>query len=236
MRMPDKDRGAQLALDLPFEERRGAEDFFVSASNEAAFAAVDAWPDGWTDPLLVLVGPQGAGKSHLAAIWADRAHAWRPAAEEITLAAAPHLMSSGALLVEDVDRGVADEAALFHILNGVRERKGTMLLTARSEPSAWPIATPDLMSRLRRAPLASIDAPDDALLRALLIKLFMDRQLTVDTGIVETIISRAERSFAAARAVVERLDQAALAAGRRITRAMALDVIAGLSDHREGES
>lgn len=217
----------QLALELPFEEKRGPEDFFVSSSNEAAYAAIEAWPD-WIDPVLALVGPEGAGKSHLAAIWADRAHAWRIAASEIAAGEVPHLVSAGGLVIEDADRGPRDEQALFHLLNAMRERKGFVLVTARREPSAWGLATADLESRLRRAPLVSIAAPDDALLRALLVKLFVDRQLTVDTGVIESIILRAERSFAAARRIVEAIDRAGLAAARRITRPFALAVIEGV--------
>jgi chromosomal replication initiation ATPase DnaA len=226
---PRGDAVSQLALDLPFEEQRGAEDFFVSASNEAAFAAIESWPD-WPDPLLVMVGPEGAGKSHLAAIWAERAHAWRCAPQAISVADVPHLVSNGALLIEDLDRAAAvDETALFHLVNAMRERGGAILVTARTDPAGWGLATPDLVSRLRRAPAASIAAPDDDLLRALLVKLFMDRQLTVDTRVIDTIILRAERSFAAASAIVEALDQAALASGRRITRAMAQNAIARLT-------
>lgn len=223
--MPRPDQSRQLALELPFEERRGSEDFFVGPSNEAAWAAVEAWPD-WPDPLLVLVGPEGSGKSHLAGIWAERAHAWRRSADAI--ADAPHLASAGALVIEDIDRGAVDEASFFHLLNMMRDRDGFILATARSEPSRWRLATPDLASRIRRAPLARIAAPDDALLRALLVKLFLDRQLTVDTAVIETIIARSERSFAAARRVVEALDQAGLSLGRRITRAMAQTVIESL--------
>ncbi|WP_342362443.1 hypothetical protein [Terrarubrum flagellatum] len=222
----------QLPLELPFEEKRGAEDFFVSASNEAAYAAIESWPDGWTDALLVLVGPEGAGKSHLAAIWAERAHAWRAPAV-LRAGDVPHLVSNGALLIEDADRARLDEAELFHLINVMRERGGFVLMTARTEPGSWGLSTPDLVSRLRRAPVAAIEAPDDGLLRALLVKLFMDRQLTVDTRVIETIISRGERSFAAARSIVDALDQEALAAGRRITRAMAQETIARLSAAQE---
>ena len=233
--MPRSDAPEQIPLDLPFEERRGAEDFFVSACNEAAYAAIESWPAGWTDPALIIIGPAGAGKSHLAAIWAERARAVRPSLGAIGLNDVPRLAAEPALLMEDVDRNGLDDAVLFHLINAVRDRGGSLLLTARSEPSTWPIAAPDLLSRLRRAPCVTIAPPDDGLLRALLVKLFMDRQLTVDTRVIETIILRAERSFAAARAIVDALDQAALAAGRRITRAMAQDVIANLSDPHEVE-
>ncbi|OJY35419.1 MAG: hypothetical protein BGP06_06030 [Rhizobiales bacterium 65-9] len=226
----------QIPLDLPFEERRGVEDFFVSASNEAAHAAIESWPKGWLDPVLVLVGPEGAGKSHLASIWADRAHAWRRRPGAVAVADVPHLVSNGALLIDDADREPLDEAAMFHLINAMRERNGSLLITAQTEPAAWTIATPDLRSRLRRAPLARIGAPDDSLLRALLVKLFTDRQLRVDTRVVDMIVARAERSFAAARSVVEALDQAALAAGRPVTRVLVQDVLARMFEPEGGES
>ncbi len=133
----------------------------------------------------------------------------------------PHLASAGALVLEDADQGGLDEPALFHLLNLIRSRKGYLLLTARSAPEAWALATPDLLSRLRLAPVAAIGAPDDALLRAVLVKHFIDRQLVVDVGTVEALALRMERSFAAARDIVERLDRLSLEHGRRITRAMA---------------
>lgn len=234
--MPPDDATGQLPLALPFEERRGAEDFFVSASNAAAHAALEAWPDGWADPLLVLVGPEGAGKTHLASIWADRAGAWRRTTGPIDLRVEPGLLTERALLIEDVDRDPPGDAALFHLINAARERQAAMLLTARRPPAAWGVQAPDLLSRLRRAPIVEIAAPDDELLRALLVKLFMDRQLAVDTRVIDTIISRAERSFAVMRAIVDALDLSALAAGRRITRAMAQEAAERLSPPREVES
>ncbi len=213
-------RARQLALDLPVEERLGVEDFLVSDCNEAAYGLIEAWP-AWPDPILRLEGPEGCGKSHLAAIWAARAHAWTVPARDVRQERVPHLASAGALVLEDADQGGLDEPALFHLFNLIRSRKGYLLLTARSAPEAWALATPDLLSRLRLAPVAAIGAPDDALLRAVLVKHFIDRQLVVDVGTVEALALRMERSFAAARDIVERLDRLSLEHGRRITRAMA---------------
>jgi chromosomal replication initiation ATPase DnaA len=220
-------RPRQLVFDLPVDSRHGVEDFLIGPSNEAAYGLVESWPN-WPDAWLRLVGPEGAGKTHLAAIWAGRAHAWTVPVADVTDANVPHLVSGGALVVEDCDRGLRDEAALFHLMNAVKARGGFLLLTARTAPDRWGLRVPDLLSRLRLAPHATIDPPDDALLRALLVKLFIDRQLVVDTGIIEALTLRMERSFAAARAIVDALDRLSLERGRRVTRALAGEVLAEL--------
>ncbi|MBS7695728.1 MULTISPECIES: hypothetical protein [unclassified Chelatococcus] len=219
----------QLPLDLPVEPRQGAEDFLVGPANTAAFSLVEAWPH-WPDPVVLLVGPEGSGKSHLAAIWRERSGAMvvrasdldESSLEETLLAAKPQ-----AILVEDCDRGLVDEHALFHLLNVMRTR-GHALLTARSLPGAWGLSVPDLLSRLRLATLAEMGSPDDALLRAVLVKLMVDRQLMVDAGVIETLVTRMERSFAAAQRIIAALDHEALSRGRRITRVMANAVLQGM--------
>lgn len=220
-------RPRQLAFDLPVDSRHGVEDFLIGPSNEAAYGMIEAWPH-WPEAWLRLVGPEGAGKTHLAAIWAKAAHAWVVPVSEVTEENVPHLISGGALVVEDCDRGPRDEAALFHLMNAIKAKRGSLLLTARSAPDLWSVRIPDLLSRLRLAPHATIAPPDDALLRALLVKLFIDRQLIVDAGIIEALTLRMERSFAAARALVDALDRLSLERGRRVTRALAGEVLAEL--------
>lgn len=220
-------RPRQLAFDLPIDSRHGIEDFLIGPSNEAAYGLVEAWPD-WPDSWLRLVGPEGAGKTHLAAIWAKRAHAWIVPAADVVDANVAHLVSGGALVVEDCDRGLRDEAALFHLMNAIKARGGHLLLTARTAPDAWGLRVPDLLSRLRLAPHATIEPPDDALLRALLVKLFIDRQLVVDTGLIEMLALRMERSCAAARELVDVIDKLSLERGRRVTRALANEALARL--------
>ena len=215
----------QLALELPVDPRHGVEDFLVGASNEAAYGLIEAWPE-WPDRVLRLVGPEGSGKSHLAAIWAERAHGWTVPAAEVTSARVEHLVSAGALVIEDADRGLADEAALFHLLNLVRGRGGWLVITGRSAPDRWGLTTPDLLSRLRLAPQAEIGSADDALLRAVLVKHLIDRQLVVDINVVEALALRMERSFAGALRVVEALDRLSLERGRRVTRAMVTELLA----------
>ena len=223
--MPARPR--QLAFDLPVDSRHGVEDFLIGPSNEAAYGLVESWPH-WPEPWLRLVGPEGAGKTHLAAIWAKAAHAWTVPIVEVTAASVPHLVSGGALVVEDCDRGVTDEPALFHLMNAIKAKRGFLLLTARAAPDYWGLRVPDLLSRLRLAPHATIEPPDDALLRAVLVKLFIDRQLIVDAGIIEMLAQRMERSFAAAQALVDTLDRLSLERGRRVTRPLATEALAAL--------
>ena len=214
----------QLALDLPTEPRFGREDFLVSPSNHVAFETFERWPE-WPDPMLLLLGPTGAGKSHLAAIWARRAGARVLAASALPRADLPDLARAGAVLIEDADTARGVEREMFHLINLVRSSGGSLAMTARTWPDGWGVALPDLLSRLRLAPAVEIAEPDDALVRAVLIKLFVDRQLMVDATVVEFLALRIERSLASARAVVEALDREALERGRAVTRPMASELL-----------
>jgi chromosomal replication initiation ATPase DnaA len=214
----------QLTLELPLEPRFGREDFLVSPSNERAYALIERWPD-WPDTILLLEGPKGSGKSHLAAIWAAQSHGWTVDAFEVGTDRVPHLVSNGALVIEDLHSAEGDEPALFHLLNLARERRAYVLITTAVAVGELPIRTPDLKSRLRLAPSVSLDPPDDALLRAVLVKLFIDRQLVVDTTVVDFLALRIERSLAAAAEAVAALDREALSRGRRITRPMAAELV-----------
>jgi chromosomal replication initiation ATPase DnaA len=214
----------QLTLELPLEPRFGREDFLVSPSNERAYALIERWPD-WPDTILLLEGPKGSGKSHLAAIWAAQSHGWTVDAFEVGTDRLPHLVSNGALVIEDLHSAGGDEPALFHLLNLARERRAYVLITTAVAVGELPIRTPDLKSRLRLAPSVSLDPPDDALLRAVLVKLFIDRQLVVDTTVVDFLALRIERSLAAAAETVAALDREALSRGRRITRPMAAELV-----------
>ncbi len=216
-------RPRQLALDLAPGPGFDRENFLVSGSNERAYALVEAWPD-WPDPVLLLVGPPGAGKSHLGAIWASEAGARVLSAAALD-AADLEALASTPLLVEDLDRACPAQARLFHLLNLVRERGSGLLLTARAPPEAWGLALADLVSRLRLAPRAEIGSPDDALMRAVLVKLLVERQLVVDTRLVDYAALRLGRSLDAARLFVDEIDRRALALKARITRKMAAEVI-----------
>ena len=218
------DSPRQLPLDLPIETRLEAEDFLISPSNEIAFHYLEKWPN-WPDRVLLLTGPKASGKSHLAAVWSAQSRAWTEKASDIVLDRVPYLVSSGALVIEDCDQSTLDEHAMFHLVNAARERGTYLLLTARKGPMEWNIKTPDLISRLRLAPEVKIDRPDDALLNAVLFKLFIDRQLVIDTTIIAFIQGRIERSIAAARDFVERLDREGLARGKPITRSLAAQLL-----------
>jgi chromosomal replication initiation ATPase DnaA len=213
-------RPRQLALALDHSESFAREDFLTGPSNETALALIERWPD-WPDRMMLLVGPQGAGKSHLAAIWAAAAGARTAAARSIAAANLPAALATGALVLEDLAERRFDEHALFHLVNIAREERAFVLMTARSTPAAWNIAVPDLASRLRVVPVVELAAPDDALLRALVVKLFADRQLAVEETLVAYLANRIERSFAAVHRAVEMLDREALRQQRPVTRALA---------------
>jgi len=213
----------QLALALPHAESFAREDFLTGAPNEAALAMIERWPD-WPDRALALVGPEGAGKSHLAAIWAEIAGARRVSARALGETDLMAALATGALVIEDAPARL-DERALFHLLNLIREEEAFLLITAQAAPARWQVALPDLASRLRAVPAVALSAPDDALLRAVLVKLFADRQLGVDMSLVSYLATRIERSFAAARAVVETLDREALRMQRPVTRALAAELL-----------
>ena len=247
----------QLALALPHAESFAREDFLAGAPNEAALAMIERWPD-WPDRVLALVGPEGAGKSHLAAIWAEIAGARRVSARALGETNLIGALATGALVIEDAparlthvpqkwapvlrdgtcaqespeqddeakrSRPALDERALFHLLNLIREEEAFLLITAQAAPGRWGVALPDLASRLRAVPTVALSAPDDALLRAVLVKLFADRQLGVDMSLVGYLATRIERSFAAARAAVEALDREALRMQRPVTRALAAELL-----------
>jgi len=211
----------QLPLNLPHEPSFAREDFLESSANVEALRAIEAWPN-WAGRMLLLIGPAGSGKSHLGAIWARSSGATIAEAKAL-----PQAFDAPALLVEAADRIGAAEASLFHLINQAREAGAGVLLTARSPPDAWGLKTPDLTSRLRLALTARLKPPDDDLARAVLFKLFADRQLAVDPSVIAYIALRIERSLGAARAIVEALDREGLARGRAVTRAMAADVLKG---------
>ncbi len=222
----------QLVLDLALAPRYGAEDYLVTSSVAAAHALVTRWPE-WPGRAMLLSGPEGAGKSHLAAVWAARAGADVFAARELDMATLDGAPPDACVVVEDIDDPAADETALFHLLNLTREKPLWLLLTSRQEASLpWP-RLPDFASRMRALPVARIEAPDDALMRAVLVKLFDDRQLLVDEDVVDFILRRIERSIGMARRAVAEIDREALAEGRRITRPVASRVLERLEDGNE---
>lgn len=214
----------QLALALDHTENLTRDDFLAGPSNAAALAMIESWPD-WPNRVMALAGPGGSGKSHLAAIWAAQSGARFLSARALQETHLPAALATGALVIEDIAEDGLDERALFHLLNLARQDDAWLLLTARTPPTQWKLGLADLASRLRAVPCSTLAAPDDALLRAVIVKLFADRQLAVDEALVGYLASRIERSFAAARAAVALLDQEALRRKRPVNRALAADLL-----------
>ncbi len=218
--MPPRPR--QLALALDHRENYAREDFLAGPCNEGPLQLIDCWPD-WPANALALVGPEGSGKTHLAMIWAAAAGARVISARALHEAELPSALATGALVVEDAGPG-ADERALFHLINLAREETAFLLFTAPTVPATWPVAIPDLASRLRALPVITLQPPDDAMLRAVLVKLAADRQLLLDESVVSYLSTHIERSFAAARAAIIALDNEALRQRRPPTRALAAEM------------
>ncbi len=215
----------QLALDLPARAARGRAEFFVSEANAAALAALDGWR-GWPGGKQALMGPEGSGKTHLAHVWAEAAGARVVPAAGLTEADLPMLADHGRVAVEDVPRaGPGAQTALLHLHNLLAARGGALLMTGRGAPSRWDVALPDLASRIEAAGAARLHAPDDALLAALLVKLFADRQVQAPPALIGWLLPRMERSFAAAQRIVAGLDALALAEGRPVSRALAARIL-----------
>lgn len=215
----------QLTFDLPVRVSRGRGDFFVSAANELAVARLDDTA-GWTRGKLALTGPEGAGKSHLAHVWAEA-----EGAVVTDLDALPALDLAGIATPMAVELPEADafapatEETLFHLHNHMATAGLPLLLIARTAPARWPVALPDLKSRMQATDVVRIEEPDDALLTAVLVKLFADRQLQVPPGVIGWLATRMERSFAQTQRLVAALDETALAERRGITRTLAQQVL-----------
>jgi chromosomal replication initiation ATPase DnaA len=213
----------QLILDLAQRPALGAEDFLISQSNQAAADIIDRWPH-WPHASVVVVAPPGAGKTHLANVWRLRSGAARIEAHALGEEEVEN--AKGVLLVEDLHAGIGNERALFHLLNLVREHKTSMLLTSRALPGELDVRLPDLRSRLRALPVVVISPPDQALLKGVLVKHFADRQLAVEPPVVGYIALHMEQSMEAAAAIVADIDRAAMASHRKVTRALAAEIMA----------
>jgi chromosomal replication initiation ATPase DnaA len=202
----------QLAIDLPHTPALGRADFLVSGCNSAALGLIERWPD-WPARRVVLHGPESSGKSHLAQLWCAESGAQLLVGASL----APHdpLLGNGpgppGIAVDDAE--AAPEIALLHLYNSCAEAGIGLLVVSRQAPASWPVALPDLASRLRAMAAVGIEPPDDALLAAVLVKHFADRQLRVMPAVIGYLVPRMERSFAMATALATRLDVLALAAG-----------------------
>jgi len=218
------DPSRQLAIDLPPRPAHGRADFLASECNRAALEQIDRWPD-WPGRRLVLYGPASSGKSHLARLWCAESGARYVPARDL---ASELPLANGALppamVVDDAE--AASERALLHLFNSCAEAGTALLVVSRNAPAAWAIDLPDLASRLRAMPAVGIDMPDDALLAAVLVKHFADRQLPVAPGLIVYLLRRIGRSFADAATVAAHLDAAALSSGGPITIPLARKVLA----------
>jgi DnaA regulatory inactivator Hda len=218
----------QLPLELGHRPALGRDDFLVSDSNGEAVRWIDVWPD-WPAPGLVIAGPQASGKSHLAQVW--RARSGAIAVDRAALAepgAPARLAAHRNVAIDDADQ-LRDERNLLHLYNLVAEAGGSLLLTAAEPPARWAVTLADLRSRLSALPVVEIRAPDDALIQAVLVKLFADRQLRVDPELVSYLASRLDRSLVVATNAVDILDRAALSAQRALTIPFARETLRGAS-------
>lgn len=216
----------QLSFDLPVRPALSREDFFVAPGNALAVALIDGW-ESWSGAKMALTGPEGAGKTHLAHVWAALSGARVIAAVDVSEAMVPELATQN-LVIEDVPQIAGDaarEAALFHLHNLALAQGRSLLFTGRGALAHWPLTLPDLKSRMQGATEATLSPPDDALLAAVLAKHFADRQLRTSPDLIAYLVTRISRSFAAAADAAARLDRAALAAKRPVTRALAREVL-----------
>ncbi|PWC39646.1 DnaA/Hda family protein [Azospirillum sp. TSO35-2] len=222
---------AQIPLDLGHRTAMGCEDFLVAPSNADAVAWLDRWPS-WPAPALTVHGPAGCGKTHLAQVWRARSRAVVTGGDALDKADLPGLLAAAnAVVVEEADRVAghpAREEALFHLYNLAREQNGHLLLLSRKAPSRWRARLADLRSRIKGAPAVEVRPPDDALLAAVLVKLFADRQLRPGLEVITYLLARMERSLDFARRLVAALDHASLAAHRGVTVPLAREVLADL--------
>jgi chromosomal replication initiation ATPase DnaA len=220
---------AEKPRQLPFDLGHGIgysrDDLVVSRSNAAAAALIDRWPD-WPSSVVILAGPAGCGKTHLASIWCERTGALSIGGLEIGKALQG--LAGRPALIDDIDALPIDLQGFFHLINAVRASNSHLLLTARRFPSAWGVNLPDLASRLKAAATIEIHEPDDLLLAGVITKLFADRQVAVEPHVVQYLVRRIERSLATAMRVVERLDRAALEQKSRITRALAAETVSAM--------
>jgi chromosomal replication initiation ATPase DnaA len=215
-----------MSLDLPRCSLSGRDDFIVAPSNKLAVSMVDTWPD-WKAPWLALYGPAGAGKSHLASVWAQRSKARLAVLDDLSVDTVPDLISAGALVLdaEAFTINPVAEGALFHLINLVKEEGAYLLLTTRIAPALWNVTSDHLRSRLRAMPSGEIGEPDDELLSEVMAKLFKDRQITIDEHVIAYLVPRMERSLLAANRLVDRLDQLSLERQRPITKPLAAEVL-----------
>jgi chromosomal replication initiation ATPase DnaA len=225
--MPTKSE--QLLLDLPHREALGRDDFLVTSSNMAAVELVDQWPN-WPTYGAVLVGPESCGKTHLVEVWRQRSAAVKIVAKALETAEVPNLLEGNAAAIEDLHEREVDERAIFHALNFAKQEGKFILFTSRLHTHKLDFKISDLSSRLNSLPAVQIEPPDDTLLRGVLVKLFADRQLMVDEGLINYTLLRMPRSLATARRLVGKIDHLALTEKAEVSKALVARVLSKLEN------
>ena len=216
----------QMTFDLHVKTALGREDFFVSPANALAVKVLESWHD-WPSNKLALIGPKGAGKTHLTQVWASDTGAVVVPSRDLATADIPTL-AEHPIAVEDVQDIATDmpaQKALFHLHNLAQANGTPLLVTSDAAPNHWALTLPDLQSRMTATTITILSPPDDALLSAVLIKLFTDRQIDVTPKLIAYLLKRMDRSFDAAGTLVNALDKAALAKGGAITHKLAAQVL-----------
>jgi len=217
----------QLILNLQHRPAFGRDDFMVTECNQEALSFIELWPN-WPGPLVWLCGPPGCGKSHLAAVWQEQSGANQLDQSQI-ISDSIGITRDFCCFFIDLLEGIENERSWLSFYNAVTEQGGSILVTSLFPPATWNFLIPDLGSRLRAAPVIKIAKADDELLEAVLIKLFIDRQLHVQPEVISYLLRRMDRSLAAAGKIVELLDNAALAEQRMITVPLARSVMKSYS-------
>jgi len=210
-------------LDLPTRSARGRHDFIVSKSNEETILWLDSWPE-WPMHGLVVCGPHGSGKTHLGCLWKDRSNAIEVQGSEVPEVLEIVRENERVLTCFVDDADTANPEPLLHLFNHMYSKGGYLLLTAKKPPAAWQLPLPDLMSRLKSLPISEIGLPDDDLLKGILFKMFDDKQVLVNSDLINFIVSRMNRSYGSALEIVERLNEESLSKKRAITIPFVRDV------------
>ena len=238
--MTNKKDITQLALDFPHRPSLGREDFMVAGCNYEAVATIDLWPN-WPYFAICIYGPTGCGKTHLANVFAQMVAAHTPHPYRIPFIKASQLTkemahtlfeTSPQIVIEDLDN-LRNQEALFHLYNTYRDLGGNILFTSSNAPARINFCLPDLRSRMNIVPALEIKAPDDDLLMALLVKLFMDRQITPSPELLGFLLKNIQRSFSYTRKIVEEIDNISLAKKRAISISIAKEAIATLNSDRQ---
>ncbi len=226
--MSNSQTGKQIPFDLGHRAAMGREDFLIAPSNEDAVAWIDLWPD-WPAPVLIIYGPVASGKSHLAAVWSEKANAASIDPSALNDTSIRGLAENARhLVIEDADAligNVEREKGLFHLYNLFKEEKRSILITLNEPPVRRTFAVPDLASRLRAAPCVAIREPDDVLLGSILVKLFNDRQLRVGQDAIRYILLHMERSFEEARRIVAEADTRAMIEKRAVSVPLLKEIV-----------